>query len=99
MRNERQYCVYIITNRYNTILYTGVTNDLHRRIIEHKEKAFEGFTAKYNVYKLVFYEVTSNVHAAITREKQIKGWLRRRKRKLVTGFNPKWKDLSKELFN
>lgn len=80
-------------------MFAGVTNDLERRIIEHSQKTIPGFTARYNLYKLVYYEATEEIMSAIEREKQIKGWTRRKKAKLVTGFNPKWKDLSKSILN
>ena len=70
---DRQYYVYIMTNKYNTVLYTGVTNDLVRRVYEHKEKLVDGFTKKYNVDKLVYFECADDIKAAIAREKQIKG--------------------------
>ena len=73
-----QNYVYILTNKHNTVLYTGVTNDLKRRVYEHREKLFSGFTKKYNVYKLVYYEVSVSIEAAIQREKQIKGGSRRK---------------------
>jgi putative endonuclease len=92
--NERNYSVYIMTNEWNTVLYTGVTNDLQRRVYEHKEKLVEGFTKKYNIGKLVYYETTDNVESAIVREKQIKAGSRKRKVELVEGVNPKWSDLS-----
>ena len=89
-----QYYVYILTNANNTVLYTGVTNDLVRRIYEHKHHLDKGgFTAQYNVEKLVYFEVTSDVEAAIAREKQIKGWNRKRKNKLVENKNPNWEEL------
>ena len=94
---ERQYYVYVLTNRSQT-LYGGVTNDLGRRVYEYRQKLVPGFTAKYNVTRLVYYEVTPDVRAAISREKQIKGWTRARKLQLVTEFNPAWRDLSSELF-
>jgi putative endonuclease len=75
-------------------LYTGVTNDLERRIYEHKQKLVPGFTAKYNITCLVYFEVTEDVGAAIAREKQIKGWLRIKKIALIESMNPKWTDLS-----
>ncbi len=87
------YYVYIMTN-YSKTLYTGVTNDLNRRIYEHKQKLIPGFTQKYNITKLVYFEETSNVNAAITREKQIKGWLRAKKITLIESLNPEWNDLS-----
>ncbi len=82
-----------MTNRSKT-LYTGVTNDLMRRVYEHKNKMIDGFTKKYNITKLVYYEETDDVQAAIEREKQIKGWLRRKKIALIESINPEWKDLS-----
>jgi len=88
-----QYYVYIMTNKSRT-LYTGVTNDLERRVYEHKQKLVPGFTAKYNITRLVYFEVTQDVQAAITREKQIKGWLRSKKIALIESVNPEWKDLS-----
>jgi len=89
----KQYYVYIMTNSSRT-LYTGVTNDLVRRVHEHKEKLIKGFTQKYNITRLVYYEITSDVRAAIQREKQIKGWLRKKKTALIESVNPEWKDLS-----
>ena len=89
-----QYYVYILTNSYHTVLYTGVTNDLIRRIYEHRNHLDKGsFTAQYNVDQLVYYEITSDVNAAIEREKQIKGWNRKRKNKLIECKNPNWDDL------
>ena len=88
------YYVYILSNNTNTTIYTGVTNDLLRRVYEHKhEMAEESFTAKYKVHKLVYYEATSDVRSAIQREKQIKGWIRAKKNKLVETMNPTWQDL------
>ncbi len=89
-----QYYVYILTNKYNRVLYTGVTNNLQRRLYEHKNGLVSGFTKQYNVHKLVYYDVTPDVYAAISREKQIKGWNRARKEKLITDMNPDWHDLS-----
>ncbi len=88
-----QYYVYILTNRTRT-LYTGVTNNLERRLYEHKNKLVEGFTSKYNITQLVYFEATSDVRAAIEREKQIKGWLRAKKIALIEAANPDWEDLS-----
>ncbi len=99
MREEKQYYVYILTNKFNRALYIGVTNDLERRVYEHRNKLVKGFTATYNTHKLVYYEVTTDVYSAITREKQLKGWLRKKKVTLIKTMNPHWKDLSKELFN
>ena len=89
------YYVYILTNSSLT-LYAGVTNDLERRVYEHKNHVVSGFTSKYNVSKLVYFEATSDVYSAISREKQIKGWTRKKKIDLITGFNPKWHDLSED---
>lgn len=89
-----QYYVYIMTNRSKT-LYTGVTNDLIRRVYEHKNKMVEGFTKKYNISKLVYFEETNDIQSAITREKHIKGWLRSKKITLIESVNPEWNDLSK----
>jgi len=82
-----------MTNKNNSILYTGVTNDLKRRVYEHKNKLAEGFTKKYNIDKLVFYEIYNDINEAITREKQIKGGSRARKIKLIEEMNNKWNDL------
>ena len=88
------YYVYILTNRYCTVLYTGVTNDLIRRVYEHRNHADkDSFTSRYNVTKLVYFEETSDVRAAIEREKQIKSWSRDRKTSLIMGMNPHWQDL------
>ena len=88
------YYVYMLTNSHRNVMYTGVTNDLIRRVYEHKQHLDKGsFTAKYNVELLVYYETTSDVKSAIEREKQIKGWNRRRKNELVESINPKWLDL------
>ena len=92
------YYVYILTNKTNKVLYTGVTNNLLNRIAEHKAKLKpDAFTASYNVNKLVFYEVTSDVLSAIEREKQIKSGSRERKISLINAMNPQWKDLAEEL--
>lgn len=89
-----EYYVYILTNWNNKVMYVGVTNDIERRIFEHKNKLIEGFTKKYNVDKLVYFEITSSIEAAIEREKQLKGWKRIRKNELVEANNPSWTDLS-----
>jgi putative endonuclease len=88
-----QYCVYILTNQRHTVLYTGVTSDLKRRVHQHREKLLPGFTHRYNVSKLVYYECTEDVSAAIAREKQIKAGSRRKKIELINRCNPKWQDL------
>lgn len=89
----KQYYVYIMTNKSRT-LYTGVTNDLERRVQEHKRKLLPGFTAKYNISRLVYFEASQDVQTAIAREKQIKGRLRRKKITLIESVNPEWRDLS-----
>ena len=96
-KRSNLYCVYILTNHTNTVLYTGVTSNLLRRVYEHKQKIIKGFTTKYNVNKLVYYEVTDNVESAILREKQIKAGSRQRKLDLVNKFNPSWEDLYNEI--
>jgi putative endonuclease len=85
----------------NTIgmLYTGVTNDLERRVYEHKMKSLEGFTKRYNLNQLVYFESTDDITVAIAREKQIKGWLRSKKVTLINSMNPEWKDLSAEWYD
>jgi len=96
--NQKHYYVYIATNKRNTVLYTGVTNDLLKRESQHKEKQDQkSFTAKYNVNKLVYYEETGDVYVAISREKQIKNLLRKKKIDLIEKMNPEWKDLVGEL--
>ncbi len=92
-----EYYVYIATNKSGT-LYTGVTNDIRRRMYEHKTKAVSGFTSRYNIGRLVYYEAFSDVSAAIRREKQIKGWRRSKKIDLIEEANPKWRDLSADWF-
>ncbi len=90
-----QYYVYIMTNGVRT-LYIGVTNDLMRRVFEHKEKLVEGFTKKYNITMLVYYETASDIQVAIAREKQLKNWRRSKKIALIESSNPQWKDFSLE---
>ena len=94
---NRQYYVYIITNKNNTALYTGVTNNLKRRVYEHKEKIIDGFSKRYKISKLVYYEVSENINSAILREKQIKGGSRKNKIKLINDLNPRWIDLYYEI--
>ena len=91
----KTYYVYIMTN-FSKTLYLGVTNNLIKRIYEHKHKLVNGFTKKYNITKLVHFEETNDVNVAIAREKQIKGWLRKKKIALIELKNPRWEDLSKE---
>jgi len=88
-----QSYVYILTNDRNTVLYTGVTRDLKKRVYEHREKITKGFTSRYNVTKLVYFEVISDPYNAIRREKQIKAGSRQKKVDLINGFNPAWCDL------
>ena len=90
---DKQYYVYILTNRNDSVLYTGVTNDLKRRVYEHRMKFKKGFTTRYNVDKLVYYELGNDVYSAISREKQIKAGSRQKKLDLINGFNPEWDDL------
>ena len=90
------YYIYILTNKNNKVLYTGVTNNLKRRLNEHKNKLVEGFTKKYNVNKLVYFETYKSIKTAIKREKQIKGWLRIKKIELIESQNPEWEDISKD---
>jgi putative endonuclease len=94
----RDYYVYLMTN-VTGMLYTGVTNNLERRVYEHKNKLIKGFTSHYNLDKLVFFECTDDITAAIAREKQIKGWLRKKKVALIETMNPKWIDLSKDWYD
>jgi putative endonuclease len=94
---SKQYFVYIMTNQYNTTLYTGMTNDLKRRVYIHKQDLNEGFTKKYKLHKLVYYEVTEDVKVAIAREKQIKGGSRQKKIDLVNSINRDWCDLYEAL--
>ncbi len=92
--NDRQYYNYMLTNRTNRVLYIGMTNDLERRMFEHKNKLVKGFTKRYNLTKLVYYEVTNDADSAIKREKQLKNWHREWKINLITESNPEWNDLS-----
>ncbi|RJR31176.1 GIY-YIG nuclease family protein [Candidatus Parcubacteria bacterium] len=88
------YYVYIMSNKYNNVLYIGVTNDIYRRVLEHKEKLIKGFTEKYNIDKLVYYEGFNSIYDALNREKQLKNWHRQWKMNLIASINPEWKDLS-----
>ncbi len=94
---DKYYYVYIVTNKWNKVLYTGVTNNLIRRVQEHKQKIQRGFTSRYNVDKLVYYEVAESIESAIIREKQIKGGSRKDKIELVNFKNPEWRDLFGDL--
>ncbi len=90
----RHYHVYILANRNNSVLYIGVTGNLERRMYEHKEKLVDGFSKRYNVDKLVYFEETEDVMIALNREKQLKNWHRGWKENLIKSTNPEWKDLS-----
>jgi len=90
------YYVYLLTNWNNKVLYTGVTNDLKRRIYEHKNGLTDGFSKKYKLHKLVYFDSTTDVRAAIVREKKIKGWTRAKKNELVVSMNPGWEELAIE---
>ena len=94
---NKTFFVYIMTNPRKTVLYTGVTNNLPRRVQEHKEKLVPGFTSRYNVIDLVYYEIAATAEAAISREKQLKAGSRRRKIDLIKSMNPTWRDLSAEM--
>ncbi len=90
----KTYYVYILANQFNDVFYVGVTNNLERRITEHQSGLIDGFTKKYRVHKLVYFESCHDVKAAIAREKQLKNWNREKKRFLIERMNPEWKDLS-----
>ena len=94
---DRTYFIYIIVNEFGNVMYVGVTNNLKRRIYEHKMKIIKGFTAKYNVSKLVYFEQTDSIESAILREKEIKKWRREKKNNLVEKLNPHWDDLAEQL--
>lgn len=92
---EKRFCVYIMSN-VSKMLYVGVTNDLEKRVFQHKSKLISGYTQKYNLFKLVYIESFGDIREAIHREKQIKGWLRFKKVALIESVNPQWKDLAKD---
>jgi putative endonuclease len=94
---DKLYFVYLLTNWDNSVMYIGMTNDLQRRLYEHKNKLVKGFTRKYNVSKLVYFESTPDVNSAIAREKEIKKWRREKENELVVKHNPGWVDLSMQL--
>ena len=108
--SERQYCVYIMTNAHHTVLYTGVTNELQRRVLDHRSGKGSGFTKKYNITKLVYFESGDDINlatpalqqtqcgASVVREKQIKAGSRKKKIELIESINPEWKDLFEEYF-
>lgn len=95
---QDNYHVYILTNKYNTVLYTGVTSDIYNRVLEHTNKAYSGFTSKYNVHKLVYYEGFDDINEAIAREKQIQAGSRQKKLDLINSLNPNWEDLWEKEF-
>jgi len=95
--NKKLYYTYILTNNYNTVLYIGVTNNLIRRVYEHKNKLAKGFSSRYNLTKLVYYETLDSPYEAIKREKQLKNLVRRKKDVLINDFNPKWEDLYQKI--
>jgi putative endonuclease len=94
---DKQYFVYIMSNTSNTVTYTGVTNNLYRRIYEHKNKLKKGFTSKYRINKLVYYESCGSIENAVVREKQVKSWSRKDKVKLIKTINENWHDLYEDL--
>ncbi len=94
---ERDYCIYMMTNFHNTTIYTGVTNDLKRRVTEHKSGQGSQFTKKYRLTKLVYFEITDEIYAALAREKQIKAGSRQKKVDLIISINPEWRDLFEEI--
>lgn len=94
---EREYFVYMLTNYHKTVLYIGVTNNLVARIFQHKDRKIAGFTKRYNVSRLVYYELYDDISYAIAREKQLKKWSRIKKNNLVSSFNPSWRDLYDEI--
>lgn len=93
----KNYYIYMITNKSNRVLYTGVTNNLERRVAEHKSLTIPGFSSKYRLTKLIYFEYGFDIQAAIEREKTIKGWLRKKKNALIETLNPEWTDLSEGL--
>ncbi len=98
MKRELHPCVYIMTNKGNSVLYIGVTSNLFKRVAEHKDKVVAGFTSRYNVTRLVYYEEFDTMEQAIAREKQLKGGSRQKKINLINARNPEWKDLYEEFF-
>ena len=94
---DKQYTVYILANWTNKVIYIGMTSNLAQRIYQHKNKLIEGFTKKYNVSKLVYFECYSTPYDAATREQQLKGWRREKKNSLINGFNPDWADLCNKI--
>ncbi|WP_281387999.1 GIY-YIG nuclease family protein [Atribacter laminatus] len=96
---EKQAYIYFMSNRYNKVLYVGITSNLIKRVWEHKNKVVDGFTKRYNLNKLVYYEIYDDIETAINREKQIKSWPRKKKIELIHSLNPHWDDLYEKLSN
>ena len=96
--SEKVFSVYIVTNKTKTVLYIGVTSDLKRRIEEHRQGLIDGFTKKYRCTSLIYYETVEESYSAIEREKQLKGWTRKKKEVLIHSMNPEWKDLYETLW-
>jgi putative endonuclease len=96
---EKQAYIYFMSNRYNKVLYVGITSNLIKRVWEHKNKVVDGFTKRYNPNKLVYYEIYDDIETAINREKQIKSWPRKKKIELIHSLNPHWDDLYEKLSN
>jgi putative endonuclease len=94
---DQEFCIYIMTNKYNTVLYTGVTGDLRKRVWQHKTGLGGVFASRYRTTKLVYFEVTTSIKAALLREKQVKAGSRQKKIDLITAMNPAWSDLSETL--
>jgi putative endonuclease len=94
----KTYYIYVLSN-ISKMIYIGVTNNLERRVFEHKSKRRDGFTKKYNLHRLVYYDETDDIGRAIEREKRLKGWTRQKKVALIESINPKWKDLSKDWYS
>ena len=99
MGRENQYYIYIMASGKNGTLYVGMTNNIKKRVYEHKNKLIDGFTKKYNVSRLVYFETFGDSYSAIAREKTIKGWLRKKKSELLRGTNADWKDLSEDWYD
>ena len=99
MHKTHDYYIYMVTNKNNTVIYIGVTNDIHNRILEHKHGLKNGFTKKYQCTKLVYYEENQWIQDAIAREKQLKGGSRQQKVDLINKENPEWKDLSEDWYD
>ncbi len=96
---EKNYFVYIAVNSHNNVMYVGVTNNLERRMYEHKEGLVEGFTRRYNIHKLVYFEQTTDINSAISREKEIKKWRREKKNLLIESVNDKWEEIFSDGFS